>query len=198
MLIFVNIVVVSEVKSAASRGKKPVTRPASETDLRNARRTRPALVPVSSLETCRKLDSSQNAQIKLTSDPHNSSLDSPQSLSSNKETTSVADLKTGANADEIEAGASSGGVEESNVASDGHMSPCGGHLYECVGSLKLCGEESGADSLGLCEGRSFCRGDNVSGQHESFERCLPTSCLNPAQANVSSALSTEPEADKQR
>lgn len=200
MLIFTDVVA-SEVKLTASRGKKPATRPASETDLRNVRRTRPALVPVSSLETCRKLDSSQTVQIKLASHPRNSSLDSPQSLSSNKEaTTPVTDLKTGVNrADEIEAGTSSGKVEESNVASDGHMSPCGGHLYECVGSLKLCGEESGADSLGLCEGDSFCREEgDVGGRHESSERCLPANCLNSAQASVSSALSTETEADKQR
>lgn len=199
LLIFVDIVVASEVKSAASRGKKPVTRPASETDLRNVRRTRPALAPVSSLETCRKLDSSQNVQIKLTSEPRNSSLDSSQSLSSsNKEAVSVTDSKTGVNADGVEAGALSEGAGESNVASGGHASPCGGRLYECVGSLKLCSEESGAD--GLCEERSsFCREDGVNVQLRSSDRRLPpTTCLSSAQASVPSAASTEAEADKQR
>jgi len=191
----------SKVIEASQRAKKSLTRPASETDLRNTRRNRAPLVPLSptTLEARHhKTDSSSVLQkeplVQATSNSNKSSRD-PPALSSGCQATGMTDSKTDSTAGDgsTEAGASavemSSGVspQESTFPQQQpmHQSPANGHLYQCVGSLRLRSGGGSAESLALCSGSPVCHQKRQRSHHRS-KQC--TSSHNSSNTALSGAV----------
>lgn len=172
------------VNEASQRAKKSLTRPASETDLRNTRRNRAPLVPLSptTLEARhhKTTDSSSAMQkeplVQVTSNSSSSSRE-PPAPSSGCQATGMTDSKTHPTAADgsTEAGASavemSSGVspQESTFPQQRpmHQSPSNGHLYQCVGSLRLRSNGGSAESLALCGGSPVCHQKRQRSHHRS-------------------------------
>jgi serine/threonine protein kinase len=219
----------SKVIEASQRAKKSLTRPASETDMRNTRRNRAPLLPLSptTLEArhhhkTTTTDSSSSATQKeqpltqATSNSSSSSRQPPGAPSSGCQATGMTDSKTDTTATTgadglTEAGASavemSSGVSPQESAFSHqrpmHQSPCNGHLYQCVGSLRLrSGGGGSAESLAPCGGSPVCHQKRQRGHHRSSKQCASShnssNIAAPSGAVHSSSLDGAAPPDWQR
>lgn len=189
------------VIEASQRAKKSLTRPASETDVRNTRRNRAPLVPLSptTLEARHhKTDASsvlhKDALVQATSNS-NSSRCEPPAPSSGCQATGMTDSKTDSTAADglTEAGASavemSSGVSPQESAFPQqrpmHQSPSNGHLYQCgVGGLRLRSGGGSAESLALCGGSPVCHQKRQRSHHRSKQCASSHNSSNTAQSGA--------------